>query len=288
MSVERGLILKAAASLGVIGGGPRSAPRILAALCNPTVDVGDVAGVIGREPALYARVLKIANSPYYGQSRRIMTLDRAVVVLGLDAVRGIAAAACLDRTFPRGKQTPLVDLNAVVQHSLATAAAAESLAKLGRPALAPDAFIAGLLHNLGIIVQMALDAPGIEAMIRLRAGDDRREMRALELERSQIGHEECISVIFEEWQLPEALIAAVHNHHDPIAVAPAHRDLAALINLGASMGLAAGSTFNLEPAPGSRNSDAMTWLGVDDGQLDAIAVGLPDKVRHLAHALLTA
>lgn len=285
-SVDRAQILKAAASLGVIGGGPHSAPRLMAALCKPTVQAEEVARLIGKEPALYARVLRVANSPYYGQARAITTLDRAVVVLGLDAVRGIAAAACLDRTVPRGHQHSPVDLKAVLQHSIATAAAADSLAKIGKPALASDAFIAGLLHNLGILVQMTLDAPGIEAMIQSRAGDDRRDMRVLENELSRVGHEECIAVIFEEWQLPESLIAAARDHHEPMAAPPAHRDLAALINLGATLGLAAGNTFTLEPLPTSRHASAMAWLGIDDCQINALAAGLPEKVRELRSALM--
>jgi len=258
----------------------------MAALCRPAVEAAEVAGLIGQEPALYARVLRVANSPFYGQRRAITTLDRAVVVLGLEAVRGVAAAACLDRTLPRGQRHPLVDLKLVVQHSLATASAAEALARIGKPALASEAFIAGLLHNLGILVQMKLDGPGVEAIVHLRAGDDQREMRTLETERSTVGHEECIAVIFEEWQLPESLIAAARDHHDPMAAPPAHRDLAALVNLGATLGLAAGSTFTLEPSPPPRSLAAMAWLGVEDAQLDAIAIELPARVTELRQRLL--
>jgi len=122
----------------------------MAALCNSDVSPGEVESLVLGEPALYARVLRIANSAYYGQARSITTLSRAVVVLGLDAVRGIAAAACLDRTLPRGWKHPLVDMNAVVHHSVATAAAAEALARIRHPDLAAEAFVAGLLHkNLG-------------------------------------------------------------------------------------------------------------------------------------------
>lgn len=283
--IDRTQILKAASSLGILGNGAHSAPRIMAALCDPEVAPGDVEALMREEPALYARVLRIANSPYYGQTRSITTLTRAIVVLGLDAVRGIAAAACLDRTRPRGSQHGLVDMTSVVRHSVATAAAAEALARLRHPQLAAEAFIAGLLHNLGIVVQMSLDAPGIEAMIRLRTADDQRDMRALESERMAVGHEECIATIFEEWHLPEALIAATRDHHDPMAAAESHRDLAALVNLGGTLGLASGSTFTLEPAPSARNTRAMEWLGLEHGQLDEVAGGLAVRAAELRRAM---
>ena len=284
--VGRAQILKAAAALGVLGDGNHSATRIMAALCNSEVNARDVAALIGQEPGLYARVLRVANSPYYGQTRCIGTLDRALVVLGLNAVRGIAAAACLDRTVPRARTGALVDMTSLVHHSIATAAAAESLAQVRHPELAAEAFIAGLLHNLGVVVQIFLDARGIQAIIALRAADDRREIRALESERTLVGHEECIAVIFEEWQLPKSLIVAARNHHEPMRADEAYRPLASLINLGATLGLASGNTFTLEPAPCTRSPAAMSCLGLDDGNLDAVAADLPGRVAELKKALL--
>jgi len=278
--------MKAAAAIGVLGSGAQGVPHIMAILCNPNVNAGEVVALVGKEPALYARVLRVANSSYYGQSRSITTIDRALVLLGLDAVRGIAAAACLDRTVPRGGKYALIDMKALVQHSLATAAAAEAIARIKHSALAPEAFIAGLLHNLGIIVQVHLDSPGIEAMIRERRSDATRDMRTLESERSIVGHEECVAVVFESWQLPESLVAATRHHHDPMAADEPHRELAALVNLGANLGLAGGSTFTLEPAPVVRNAGAMAWLGLDDEALDGVAVALPSRVLELRRALM--
>lgn len=274
--------------MGVIGSGAYTASRIMATLCNPNVHASQVVALVGHEPALYARVLRVANSAYYGQSRSITSLDRALLLLGLDAVRGIAAAACLDRAAPRDGVHTLVDMTALVSHSLATAAAAESLARIQHQVLAPEAFIGGLLHNLGIVVQMQLDSSGIQAMIDDRRSDATRDMRMLESERSVVGHEECVAVIFEAWQLPESLIEAARHHHDPMAAGEPHRKLAALINLGTNLGLASGNTFVLEPAPVARNVQAMACLGLDDGQIDDVAAALPARVDELRRALLDA
>jgi HD-like signal output (HDOD) protein len=283
--VDRAQILKRAASIGVLGTGADGAPQIMAALCNAEVNAREVESLLRKEPALYARVLRVANSPYYGQSRSITTLDRALVVLGLDAVRGIAAAACLDRTMSRGGEQSLIDVRALLQHSLATAAAAESLARIRNPALASDAFIAGLLHNLGIVVQLNLDSRGIKAIIELRRLADTRDMRALESECVSVGHEECVAVIFEAWKLPESLISATRHHHDPMGALEPHRSLAALINLGATLGLATGSTFALEPAPVVRNAFAMAWLGLDAEKVDEVERALPGRLAELKQAL---
>ncbi len=283
---DRAQILKVAASLGMLAGGPHSAPRIMAALCDPDVVASDVAKLISRDPGLFARVLRVANSPFYGHSRSIMTLERAIIVLGLDAVRGIAAAACLDRTVPRGKPSTLLDLSTVVSHSIATAAAAEALAKAHRPECPSEAFIAGLLHNLGIVVQIHLDPSGVRAMIASRAAADQREIRALEAAQAAVGHEECMSVIFDAWQLPQSLSAATRDHHDPMAAYPPHRELTSLVNLGAYLALGSGNTFTLEPWPGRPNTRALELLGLDHGHLEAIATDLPARVATLKKALL--
>ena len=234
---------------------------------------------------MYARVLRVANSSYFGQSRAIGKLERAIVVLGLDAVRGIAAAACLDRSVTRTRDLSLIDPRALLLHSLATAIAAASLAGLSDSSLVPDAFVAGLLHNLGIILQIQLDRPGITAMISERRREPTRDMRALENEQAVVGHEQCVAAIFEAWQLPQSLIAATQHHHDPTAAAARDQRLAALVNLGANLGLASGHTFSLEPAAVIRNAPAMALLGFDDGDLDSIAFDLPQRVVELNRAL---
>jgi len=284
--IDRTQILKAAASLGILGVGAHSGPRMMATLCNPQVSMREVVSVISQQPAIYARVLRVANSPYYGQARCIQSVERALALLGLDAVRGMAAAACLDRTMRRGVQSAPIDLSALVAHSLATAAAAASLARIHHGSLASDAFIGGLLHNLGIAVQLHLDAPGINAMIAHRRTDTLREIRALESEHAIVGHEECAAAIFEAWQLPDSLVAVARHHHDPMAAPESQRPLAALVNLGANLALACGSTFTLEPATIERNLQAMTLLGLTEEDLNAIALELPERLDELQSALM--
>lgn len=286
--IERAEILKAAASLGVLGHGPDSAPQIMAALCDPQVLAGEVSKLIAGQPALYARVLRVANSPYHGQGRSITSVDRAIAILGFDAVRGIAAAACLDKTMPRKNQPSCIDMEAVLRHSIATGAAAQALARTFRPALAAEAFIAGLLANLGIMVQMTLDAPGVTKILAARSANDRRDVRDLEIEHAGVGHEACVAVIFEAWHLPVSLIAAVAHHHDPMTANRPDRDLAVLISLGAGIALASGSTYSLEPHTPPPDTGAMCWIGAEASHLAAIAAELPMQATEFHRALRAA
>lgn len=282
----RDVILRGAESLGVLGGAGQTAPKLIAMLCRPTVKASEVAALVEREPALYARVLRVANSPFYGCRCAIRTLQQAIVLLGLDAVRGIAAAACLDRQLMRDRETTTLDLKSLVVHSLATAVAAETLARARVPALASDAFIAGLLHNLGIAVQLHVDGAGVRALVERRRLEPAADLRRIEAECIEVGHEECVATVFEAWGFPASLIEATRHHHAPAGAADAYRQLAALVSLGANLGVRTGHAFVLEPVAVEPDPQAMRVVGLEPADLDAVAGALPERVAALSHALL--
>jgi HD-like signal output (HDOD) protein len=261
---------------------------MLALLCDPEVEESAIASLIARQPSMYARVLRVANSSYYGHARAITTIDRALLLLGRDAVRSIAAATCFDRTMARSTKGNAIDLQAVARHSLATAAAAEALAAICRRPMASDAFIAGLLHNLGVAVQVQLDPRGIDAMIDANRDGPAFGIRVLEANHASVGHEECLAVVFEAWLMPDSLVAVAGHHHDPMNAPERHVDLTSLVNLGANLGLAMGATSPLEPACLERHLPAMRRLGLDDEQLDAVAAQLPARAAELGSALFNA
>ena len=286
--IDREHILNSAATLGILGLGTDSAPRMLALLCDPKTDFATIASLIARQPSMYARVLRVANSSYYGRPRSIATIDGALLMLGRDAVRTIAVASCFDRTLARSMKSTAIDMQAVVRHSLTTAVAAEALAILARPPAASEAFIAGLLHNLGIAVQVHLDPCGVDAMIEANRAGAACGIRVMESNNALVGHEECLAVVFHAWQMPDSLVAAAGHHHAPMDAAEQHRDLTALVNLASNLALATGPGYTLEPAPVQRSLPAMLWLGLTDGDLDDVSAGLPARVAELGSALFDA
>src|SRR5258706_6119700 len=126
--VEDGEIIRAAGALSARGNNARL-PLVVAALSDPDISVTDIVAAMKRQPDLSARVLRVANSAYYGQTRGIDTVDRAIMLLGLDAVRGIAAAACFNHALLSSRDTALLDTTAFLRHSVAVAVAAETLAR---------------------------------------------------------------------------------------------------------------------------------------------------------------
>ena len=279
----RSNICKAADHLGVGAAGAGGGARVLSLLCNPHAAAIEVSGAISKEPALCVRVLKVANSPFYGLGRTVTSIDRALVVLGLSAVRGIAAAACLDRAMKNRSQRTTLNFGAVFLHSLATGAAAEALSRRLTPALASDAFIAGLLHHLGVVIQSHLSSAMVEAVLEHRRQGDNRPITELESALGMIGHEEYAAVLFDEWQLPANIISAArYHHHPPPEIESGHCDLTTVISLASRLAHYHGYPDALEGDPiHIRIHESAAWLQTDPTLITEIAAGLPARVHAL-------
>lgn len=265
-------ILKAAAKLGVLGG-RASAAQTLRLLTNPAVSVADVARSIDQEPTLAARVLRVANSAYYGLQREISTVESAAVMLGLDVLRAIAAAACFDSALMQSRSAGATSIEELRSHCIASAVAADALARQCHRELAPTAFMAGLLHDLGILILLALgaDDPDDEDG---SAGKPRPT------------HEHCAALTFEVWGLPDALVAAARHHHHPDKAPEAHRRISAIVHLADSIAKQAGLGLSVDgPSTIPSQAAAMAVLGLDNDAITELTEALPERVGQLARAL---
>jgi HD-like signal output (HDOD) protein len=284
--IRRATLLEAAGSLRLVGATASASARLIRLLCDETVGADELSIRIERDPVLCARVLRVANSPFYAQQRSVTSIRRALLVVGLNAVRGIAAAACIDQVMPP-RVAALPDISALLRHSLATGLASEMLAACRSPALMAEAFIAGLLHNLGVIIQAIVDPSGTTAMIASLGSQAPTDIRALERHHSAIPHEEAIAAVFDAWQLPHSLIAAASHHHLPAEAPEKHRPLAMLVGTGARLSAACGNAFSLEPTQLWLTSDdeRPNLLELSERELSTFQEELPARVTHLMSAL---
>ncbi len=250
------------------------ASRLVALLVDPDVDVERVLAELDRDPALAARVLKVANSPFYGRAGQVGTVRHAVALLGLTAVRSIAAAGCLDRLVP-ARGGPAFRAERFRRHSLAVAVAARELARLLHPDVAAEAYMAGLLHDVGVLVLLRA-APEATARFDAQAGPD----DGLQAERDALGatHEDAGRLLAQAWQMPPWLVAALAGHHAARQHAPAEGDapLAALpALLGLADALACRAGLGLWPAD---EADAVPPPALAAEALQALVDGLPAQV----------
>lgn len=171
---------------------------------RPGATAGSVATLVATDPALTARVLRLANSAYYGNARQVAAVSDAVVLLGMKSVRNLCLLA---GTYPwLNGALPAYGFGTgeLLDHSLATAIASRVVAeKAGLDADA--AFTAGLLHDLGKVALAMWFTP---ADGPIRGRDD--EIRVLGFDHEQTGGE-----LARRWNLPLLLVAAIACHHLP-------------------------------------------------------------------------
>jgi diguanylate cyclase (GGDEF)-like protein len=173
-------------------------------------NVSRIAEVIKRDLSLSAAILRITNSSAFGLSRKITTIDQAVVFLGFLSVRNIALGVGVFNMFPPKEKDFLAK---VWQRSLVTALAARELCNLtGRNRSKEDAFTAGLLLDIGLVAFYGFDKLKAE---RLLVEAEKNWRNDLDSEKISMGlnHVEAGILLAERWKLPEDIIHMMRNHH---------------------------------------------------------------------------
>lgn len=181
----------------------------------------------------------MVNCAHYGFPARITTITHAVVILGFGEIRKLLLAAVMGTVLSRHGAAGF-DRHACAIHGLATATASQLLARRCAPQIpGEEAFIAGLLHDLGKVILESLCAPQFARILaEVRAGGDLPAC-----ERTWLGtdHSALAAVVLEHWNLPPGLVAAVRHHHRPSL---ARRDplMPAIVHLGDAFAHALGHT----------------------------------------------
>lgn len=259
--------------------------QILEACENPVIDLETLALTLGGAPAIAARLLGLANAPYYGMGEQVYSLRRAIQRLGLVTVRGISVGLIFSGIFDgsacRHFRADRFWMSAVLTAHLANQFARDVPADLAMPR---DAlYMTGLLHNIGLLALASLYPQQMENILSGCEGLPTPPMLSRELH-SQLGidHHEAGDWLGEEWQLPEALRAALRHHADR-AYAGKYWPLVLLTGLSARLAHAMIWPEGTEGPSMESESAVLQRLGLDRGRIEPHL----DAVRDLADMLQT-
>ncbi len=191
---------------------PKIGLSILDLADDPEISMEDMSRLMQHDPSLAARVLKVANSPFYGMPRQVDSLQLALVILGLCEVRNIALGIMILKIMS-GLDTHITyDRDKFWTHSTGCGIAARILGrKLNMRSEGAD-FIVGLLHDMGKII---LDEYFCEQFARIFERMTATGAPMVKAEREIIGesHEQVGGWLAEKWRLPETLCEAITYHH---------------------------------------------------------------------------
>ncbi len=172
----------------------------------------DLATVISSDPALTAKLLRLANSAYYGYSRQISNVREAVILLGMRTVRSVAISSAIIDAFGGAQATEHFDPDLFWAHSVCVGLVAEAIARNMRGARPEDAFTAGVVHDIGKLAVMTCEPQLFDELNRMVV-EDRVPYGQAELRVLGFGHEHAGSRLAERWKFPISLVDAIANHH---------------------------------------------------------------------------
>jgi len=190
---------------------PKAATELLNLMNREQSSVEAMAAVIEPDPNLTAKILRAANSAFYGFVRSIPTIQRAIPLLGLNAVRTMALAICALEGFPQKSQTPGFSRDQLWVHSLAVAGGLERLGKT----LSLEAdylFLLGFLHDMGQLVLDKFFSPDFAKCLQL-SRDKSLPLHLAEQDILGVDHAEVGLLLLHRWNFPELLVQPVRLHH---------------------------------------------------------------------------
>jgi HD-like signal output (HDOD) protein len=205
---------------------PELGRRILALQTDPNAGAQQLARIVQLDPSLAAQVIRYASSSYYGYAGRVTSIHEAIArVLGYDMVLNLSLGLAAGRSFRIPDDGPL-GLTRFWEHAVCTAVLVQKLAAvLPRPLRPPSGlcYLCGLLHDFGILLLGHLFPPEFKLLNNVAGANPRQsvselEQRLLGMGQARdllaMGHARVGAWLMQAWKMPEALRAAVLEHHN--------------------------------------------------------------------------
>lgn len=256
---------------------PEVTSRIVATVEDPKSSAAQLHQIVSHDPALVTRILKVVNSAFYGLPGQIASIERAIVLLGLNAVKNIAVAASLGQLFRGIKICEGFTAKDLWAHCIGVGVSARHLARQMRLPLADEAFLAGMIHDVGLLVSLQVFPDKLaEACERAKAeGGD-----FCELERQVVGydHQQLGLALCEQWKFPRSCQLVAGFHHRPAALAVNNRLLVSLVYVADTLCCAAGNGFNLTAKSQVIDEGLIAAIGLDPIMIEQTRTRIPELI----------
>jgi len=243
---------------------------------DPKVTSKKLAKVIETDPAIAMRLLKIVNSPFFGFSRKIMTIQDAVVLLGFNATRNTIMGISILKVFSSSEDSPQLNMNEFWRHSIGTGLTARFLA--GRIRYNADkAFIGGVIHDIGKIVLAQFFPEELENVMRKMNESDISFYEA-EDEVYRGSHCDLGSYIADKWNLPLSLIEVIDLHHKPVESTEDPK-LVSLIHVANTLSKGLGCNISTFGRNEKIDSFALSTLDLEASTLESWLEDLQEEIE---------
>jgi len=190
---------------------PQVATRFLEIVQDPDFDYADVVEVLSTDPGTASEILRLANSSLFGVTRQVTSLAHALTLLGLRRVRSLVLGRYIVESIDI-KNTSTLDTSYYWRRSLATAVLAAKLADALAPNMREEAFISGLLADVGVVILNEVVWDRYRTVAQQYCPNGNPNPAQDEVQRIDIHHGQASALVLEHWQLPEVVCEAVRHH----------------------------------------------------------------------------
>ncbi len=203
-------------SLGQLPSPPAVYRELNRALNSENSNAEQISDIIGQDPALAAKVLRVVNSAYFGIDRQISSIRESVTMLGIRTLRGLALSGHLMSLYPQHRNWSYFSFEELNRRAAMVARLAQYICREMKTsqAVQDQAFVGGLLHDLGLLVLASKDPQSYRKVMVLSA---QKELPLCSVEKKMLGlfHGEVGAFLLAHWNLPAPIVEAVLLHHTP-------------------------------------------------------------------------
>jgi putative nucleotidyltransferase with HDIG domain len=261
---------------------PKVLFKIQKLLLDPYSDTQQIAGYIETDQALAAKVLKMANSPFYGMTGKVSTIQHAAIILGFQTLSELTTMAGFSAIMGRKLPGYGYHSDELWKHSLAVALSSKLIAEKINPDLINDAFTAGLIHDLGKLILDPYVQDQREAFDEFIEDENQTFLIA---ERQILGfdHAEIASEICSHWKYPESLTQAIRYHHNPSESNGS--EMAFILHLADYIAVLSGSGYDLDEILDLKEEGTDKFLNIHEKDVISIGDALFESVLRIEEEL---
>ena len=271
-------VLKALGKITELNSLPEITTRIVEVVEDPRATAHDMHEIVKNDPALATKILKVVNSAFYGLPAQIGSLDRAIVMLGLSAVKNIALAASLARLFKPGSISEQFTARDLWRHCIAVGVCGRQITKASAGMQNDEAFVAGLVHDLGLLIEYQVFPEELKTIIN-RCQTEELPFGQIEREVLQAEHQQLGDHLSAKWKFPPTLRTVISHHHNPSGLRPEFQKLTTVVHIADTLCCQQQCGFYLTAAHQTVAPDALALIGVTTEQLEGIVADLPEQIE---------
>ena len=217
-------ILQAIRQTAFVPSMPAAAVRFIEMCMREEPEFDDLVDVLSADAGMASEILRLANSPFFGVTQRICSLKQALTLLGLVKTRSLVMGRYLVQQIDK-LECPTLNHTHFWRRSITCATLAARFSEAGGEDVREEAFICGLLADIGVVVLASAVPDRYETIAREYEPLHGEHWVARELHHVGISHATVSALILHDWQLPTAIVEAVRCHHDNLHLSPGKQRL---------------------------------------------------------------